>query len=380
MRNMNQNGFSVVEVIIAAGILGIVSLGIATLMTNSMQSQRQISMRVDKTAVESDLKYLFKEAQRSCTCLFQNELKAESGGGSLAGLISQSRREIPIRTDNLNLSFYGSSGTCSSAEKSPIITSGKVVGSHDLEVKSMKLAAPVDAGGGKYFVTLTTSIQSTRNTDTSMKPVVVASIPIRIVAGAIECDHASEVLANVTCSGNQVLAGFNGMGEPICQSIDDAISRKLASVSCPSGQVLSGFSSSGSPHCVSVTSAPPAYTPPPAATPVPLQLVSKIPYMQCSTGGTFGWIVSTYLTKNRCADSPGMNYWISEYNRYLDKGKTEAQARSETLAILREALKGATQSFMDQMCLDSNRYTFVSRDECRVRCAASPNTAGCISR
>lgn len=246
----------------------------------------------------------------------------------------------------------------------------------------------LNADGTKVCTPLNTVLSNTNQTDVGKA--ICNSIGGTWSSGTCTVRPVQLPAASVgSCSSGQALVGLKADGSKICQTIAASPSPNPVPYPVP---VPTPIPQPNPPYPYPAPTPYPYPAPVPVPVPVPvptvptLQTRMTVPAMSCSTSsGIYPFITQVYLSRGRCGDSSGMNYWISEYNIAISIGTAQATAQQNVV----NAINGGfpeSQSGLDNLCSDPARYSFrypastgpSPVNYCTVRCSASPSDPACV--
>lgn len=204
---MSKAGFSILEVLIAAGIMAIVTLGIATSIANLQKQNKAVQQKLESIELKQQLISIFS-SRNSCKCMFvDNQLTA-----------------IPtnLRTTNLQNLTHG----CISGNW--ITPAANVPGTQtNLKISSVELVNFLDVGlvaGTQYTADLQINFDPS-STVFSLKPITIKQAFLSASNRISNCESAQSPPTGIWTSGRTTIATYCNSayipwtaGLPVCSA------------------------------------------------------------------------------------------------------------------------------------------------------------------
>lgn len=209
----NQNGMTLVEIMIATGIMGIMMAVMITMQSNQLKSNNYLQFQLHRTQLQGTVIGQFLNDPNNCRCLFNGAADFPTGGTTLlTGMTTPTQVGRYSYTPPIN---------CATATMPrPFITNVSNV--DGLVLNSVQLR-DIQLIGGQYAGTLFLDVSTTRNVMGPNRipisiPVAVTTVPgtpgnVRFAScqtaggggSRPRCRLALQTFDNDTCSGNQRL-------------------------------------------------------------------------------------------------------------------------------------------------------------------------------
>ncbi|MAF77016.1 MAG: hypothetical protein CME63_11665 [Halobacteriovoraceae bacterium] len=272
----NQFGFSLPSVLVAAGLLGVVSLGVINLTKQTTQAQRDFSGSMEATAVLNEIRTYLSDTE-NCTETFQGRNAInDSSAPNLTALRVKNNTGTFVDKFNINEKYgqgiirienYALSDPGTTSDDVDVATEGTTyllidfyigqAATRSRSTKKVKLKVEVDSSD-----LITTCVAVAASSETWTKnPSDVTEIFYdvgQVGIGLSDPEAALDINGGVKLSDspdcNASLNGlmkFDGTKMLICE---DATWRPMsnAAQSCPTGEYLRGFQADGSLDCAAV--------------------------------------------------------------------------------------------------------------------------------
>lgn len=242
----NEKGLSLVETMIAVGIIGIVAAGIASSISNLQTENRALQEKLALMDLKNASIKLFADVI-SCKA----QITSYPTTINLSSVTGSDPLENPIPFQRLFAGIGPTSGVIAEVGSSlPGFSGNKMV------VKSIEMTNVYYGGfAGNFKGDIVIKIDS----DTMVRhlsPVIVKAIPFTVttmtpgnysMSSFKDCEPQSTYLAVVagkTCPGGQFLVGFDATANPICKSISVQSGKIVTSSNSKSvnGFQVAGFS------------------------------------------------------------------------------------------------------------------------------------------
>lgn len=246
MKSQKQIGMSLIEVIVATGLMSILSIFIMTMFDNARKESILLDQKLALAELRKNL-ISYGSIQDICKKTF-SEITSTFPTDS-----------IPSEIDLPRLYASPTSTLKLVENNSPLIPSYT-----SFKVSSIKLKQLLPVNSTSYSAKL---VIETTGSRIPFRPIEVnVFLKSQVTASDTQFQGCASsettlALATVGCPAGKLLNGFDASGAPICLS-------GFAGVSCSTGYYLQGFTSAGTPDCKALpsSSTPPAS--PPASPPV----------------------------------------------------------------------------------------------------------------
>lgn len=257
----NQHGFSLVEAMIALGMLGVFSSGLYAVMSTMNSQYKLTNLRSDREFLTNQVESILSQPH-SCALNF-NTINLGT-------------------TQQLNVTSvkqFDDSGTAISSAVGALNT--EINASSQLKVLNMKLVAPGATSGSPSLIS-SNGLVNTYSADfvitlktpdnlVPLRPIIVPGIIVKTdMAGAFQsCELKATASASALCLqlGQQWdtdLGACVPTLEGACKVVGGTISgsrcitSNVVNKACATGQAIIGFGSDGEPQCSSVVSTGPS--------------------------------------------------------------------------------------------------------------------------
>lgn len=168
MIKLNNNGFSLLQILVAVGLLSLVSLGVADLMVNSNRASKSMSTKMERLIFYTEVSNSLL-TEKNCSDAIQNNPFNLTKINSVDGM-----------EFSLNLPGLGQ------------VSAGQDIQSTNLSVESLSMSSAVhqgvSAGGGNvYRVNINAKVKSKTSIlgGTSLAPIPLPGIFVTVVGGMI---------------------------------------------------------------------------------------------------------------------------------------------------------------------------------------------------
>lgn len=217
---LSQHGFSLVQVIIAAGILAVLAMTSASFFTNQIKANNYLEFQAKREQLRLTILGQFLSDPNNCKCLFANAPAfATPGPSTLAGT-------PPTQIGKFNFTTPGVCGTATLP--SPLTSSTGVDG---IRSTTIQLRNIVDSGGGTHTGLLVIGLQSLKEVQGPQE--LMLTFPVDV-------QTAPSGPGTVSFLGCSTMTG----GGPVIPIVG----------TCPVGQFATGYDVNGVLQC-----APPTY-------------------------------------------------------------------------------------------------------------------------
>jgi hypothetical protein len=225
----NNYGLSLVEVMIAAGLLGVVSLGAMQMMNN-----------VQKGQVTSETKLEEFELKRSFSNILSNKDACQNSLsgvtiGSTFDQVKNSANAVVFEKDGV----YGNQTVY--IESMRIVDNGATYadGSRDVGlVVTMRKIKQMALGGRSISFTLPLRVMAPNATGPISTCFVMSDSILKQACETLGGNWLGSTCELPKCEGGQLLEGINSDGTPVCRTPN-----------CPAGSAFRGFETNGNPIC-----------------------------------------------------------------------------------------------------------------------------------
>lgn len=255
----NQRGMSLVEVMVAIGIMGIVMAGMATMQINQMRETRAVGEKLASLELQRTLTQVMSSGA-VCNFIFNTDTTNRSG---LNKTPPNSTFTVPMSgayplknafTMN-NIPMTDSTASTLAAA----VNSAASSYSNSLKVSSISLDITGSGTGGQFSADLNVTFNSPGGPDTPVRQIKMLSMPLVLqttIAGptATVTGCTANVLASAgSCPAGQFLSGFNSAGSKVCQAPPAAppvptypvLSAANANISGSAATVFPGYNAIG---------------------------------------------------------------------------------------------------------------------------------------
>ena len=287
----NQDGLSLISVVVAVGMMGMVGAVLSKYMTLGFQASESVK-------IKSELNLLINRVASSINC-DMTVGRPGSGAACTGGPITlknSTGRSINLPTKMSKRAFQAQA-FCNTV-------AGRPVGIHVRYrflngAKDPLTGKPLNKNTWNYFGDPNSSGfclgSFTNATGGCLADEFLTTVTPDGQHICKKLRNAKPFLYNTSCPGNQELVGFRSDGSLRCRM------PKVFSELCPSGQYLRGFNSVGTKICEKLPDPPPP-PPPPAAPPPPpdppKRLIVSSGKRNCYTQGAFSSVTRTEETCN----------------------------------------------------------------------------------
>ncbi len=283
----SSSGMSLLSVIMAAGLLGLIALGAAKLQQNMISGQKDVENRFEINKLYSNIRGVLGNAGACAQTLGRNNSrtinntpitsKGVHGTPVLIGAIKDSngnkvyeinRTYDDVKITKIELSTFTVDATPSRDVTVPSTTPGGNPQTLSVNDGSTKIIlsftrARANSQGLSHFKTREIQLKAARYNGGGANVVFTIHSCIALFA-ADTTVLRREALAGVSCTGNQVLTGFDQSGNPLCK--DFAV---LTDTQCAPGEAVTGITQ-GAVICAGPPPPPPPAPLPPPPPPAPL--------------------------------------------------------------------------------------------------------------
>jgi prepilin-type N-terminal cleavage/methylation domain-containing protein len=238
MKNFrNGNGFTLVEILVALGLLGGLAVAFSSMISNQVKETKSATETLAILDFQKSLTGALADGN-VCTYILNNPTQATFDSTNLPQTV------IP------SLPIYSGVTLGSPVVPGPVLAeAGKSVSSlmGALKIKSIRL--DIVSGAGNYYMGHWLVEFDASNLTREKKPVTVSSIllvdPTVPTSARIKGCVGSNMLTHSTqsCDPGEVVTGFDEDGAIICSQNH---------VSCPAGQAMNGVGDDGNPICVAI--------------------------------------------------------------------------------------------------------------------------------
>lgn len=253
---LNTKGLSIVETLVALGIMSIMMIGFTTMISNQQKETKSVTEVLAGLDLQKNLITVLSQGP-VCSYILNNPSELTFNSSNLPQTITPT---LPIYA---GVQLGVPSGVIAQVGQQASIYSSSMI------IKSIKLN--VTGGAGSiYAANWVIDFDETKSVRPH-KPITISTIlnvdnANPTSAKVVDC--MSEQLANryiQSCSGSQIMAGYNADGSIKCQDIplqanNNNSEAPFAGTSCPANQTVTGFNSDGSIICAAAAARAPAST------------------------------------------------------------------------------------------------------------------------
>ncbi len=219
----SERGESLVMVLVAVGVTAILSLGLATIMSNSSKETSRLMQKLELISLRRSLEILLSNPE-TCSCQMQGlSIK------SLAG----TPNSVSIPSIKLGC---GSASSPLVTQNSPLPGSETGLGIGAISLKDVKLVSAPDIYSATLVVDPDDKTTKFSFRDLTVKQVFKTDSSGKIVSCTNDPDSVRD------CDISEIMTGIDANGFPIC--------RPKPNTNCPNGTVLQSVSMDGKPRCV----------------------------------------------------------------------------------------------------------------------------------
>ncbi len=250
---LNAKGLSIVETLIALGIMSIMMVGFTSMISNQHKETKSVAEVLAGLDLQKNLISVLSHGS-VCSHILNNPSQITFNSNSLPQTLTPA---LPIYA-NVESGVPGAVVAQIGQQASVYSTS--------MVIKSIKLNV-INGSGSMYTANWIIDFDESKSVRPH-KPITIATV-LNVdnanPAAAKVVDCMSEQVANryiQSCTGSQVMAGYNADGSIKCQDIPAANSSNniaaFAGRSCPANQTVTGFNSDGSIICATSARIPAA--------------------------------------------------------------------------------------------------------------------------
>lgn len=241
---INTRGFSLTGSLLGIGIMSVIAMGLASVMSDANSSAAQLAQKLELLALKTDLTETLANPA-VCTCQLQ--------GVNISG----------AKGANNYINIPSIKAGCSASSPALAIAGQILPGSQTrMRVSTIQIGNLIEVTGSNDLrgtILVTPDPNSTRRSFRAIS--VTQSVKVDASGRIVACTFDS--FSAKTCTGNQILVGVDEKNFPICRTLasclpnqsligydaaGNANCRNLPS--CPAGRVLQSVSANGSPVCV----------------------------------------------------------------------------------------------------------------------------------
>lgn len=253
----NNKGISIIETLVALGIMSIMMIGFTTMISNQQKETKSMSEVLAGLDLQKNLITVLSQGS-VCSYMLNNPNQLTFNSNSLPQTITPT---VPVYA---GVTLGIPSGVVAQVGQPASTYSSSMI------VKSIKLNV-IGGAGSIYAANWIIEFDENKSVRPH-KPISVSTV-LNVnnsnPASAKVIDCMSEQLANryiQSCASDQVMAGYNADGSIKCQNVSEIIntnsnSSQLAGATCPAGQMVTGFNADGSMICTAAARAPAAAAP-----------------------------------------------------------------------------------------------------------------------
>lgn len=232
--NPDQRGFSLVEIMIVAGILSLIVAGSATFFLQMMKNQNRLDARMDYLTFKEYVRTVLSNTTTCSSSLGSQEFLKSAAETADGDLVSLQLPNYPLINETDATKF----------EEFKLIVQG-------VTLRNAQLVGTNSLGYDVYRTDMVGNFFTTRPTAEGTGELgekILGSVLVAINAGQIETCVTANDLDLAAQELNCIAVG--GVWDPVEKKCTPPTS-PIQIATCPAGQVLSGFNADGSLICVS---------------------------------------------------------------------------------------------------------------------------------
>lgn len=191
----SERGFSLVEIIVAAGIMGVVALAMMTMASNQFKTNNFVEFQLKKQEIKAEILGQFLDLPLNCQCWLASFGAQPFPAAGIATLGTSTT------IDRIGRYSYPTAGSCVGATMpSPFVTAAGVDNVRANSISIVNVGAPV---GATYAATLRVVLESQKDVSGSKvaKPIDIPILLNTAAAGANRVPVSCAMSASATATG-----------------------------------------------------------------------------------------------------------------------------------------------------------------------------------
>ncbi len=288
-----KKAFSIVEVLMTIGLLGIISAGITSMILSQNKQTRAVA---ENLAAQDLYKSLITSLSNSEVCKFilskhKYNIQAVMNGRSI------SKVDLGDEPIYMNMSASGTPGLIltKKGDQASVYANNLFVSGIFYEITSGTIAGSKGSFKGQWIIEFDSSKTVRPMKRLNISSLITLNVTDQTASEIISCmNEAESSFATQSCDDSEVVTGYDEFGQIIC---------KPNYPSCPAGQAYNGSDADGNPICIyqvivgscpanSVIKAISANSPPECVTTTPVNALC---------GSSSGQTLNSAPTSNLCS-------------------------------------------------------------------------------